>query len=284
MNPSPLDESLLTAYLDDELSDSEREVVEEQLKTNEHWKRLLAELQSIQCLIRELPTPVLARSLAVAPWKNPIQPNAILDAREKENDTSKHRSIPTSVLALAAGLFLCVLGSFAWMRFSVEQNELAKLEKMANPADSPTSTSAAAPAALETVNDPAMEALTPVSDIELKVEKPTVQSSDLSSETSVPATGTEGDLQARGPQLANPKLKLQSATPSAALKNEASDELNVALNAGLAPSMGLQTAQTTSSPEPVGTLHAVRIRSADKAGVDAIGQENKAQDLKSSRM
>ena len=107
MNPSQLDESLLTAYLDNELTEKDRILVEEQLKANEHWKQLLKELQSVQSLIRDLPKPMLARSLGDGPWTKRTPSNATLGTKEAKANTANHRSFPKSVLALAAGLFLC---------------------------------------------------------------------------------------------------------------------------------------------------------------------------------
>ncbi len=131
MNPSQLDESLLTAYLDGELSEQERTLVEEQLKVNEHWKQLLGELRNVQSLIRELPTPVLDRSLSSGPWTQNVQQNPAVGTIGRWTNAVNRGSFPMSIFAIAASL-LCVVGSLAWMRLGKVDLQVAEMEKIAN--------------------------------------------------------------------------------------------------------------------------------------------------------
>ena len=280
MNPSQLDESLLTAYLDDELSEKERQLVEEQLKVNEHWKQLLAELQSIQSLIRELPTPVLARSLADGPWTKTALPNAVLGTSEVQTDLAKHRSIPKSVLALAAGLILCAVGSFAWIRFGKQPDQIAKLEQMAAVGNSPKSPTTAVVAKPEAMNELMIDASTPKAQKE--VEQSVDQLSAPRSELSEMLAASESDSQERGMEPAIPKLKITPPLPAALA--EMSDRAGLAFSATAEPSVDLIAASSIARPEPVDTLFAVHSRTVRRSGLDRMTDERTAKDKKNDIM
>ncbi len=126
MDPLPLDDSLLTAYLDDELSDSERALVEERLEVDDRWKQLLNELENVRKLIQELPKSVLSRSIAVGPWNE--VPFLASTAVKRESDLP-HRTRSKTLfasLAMAASMAICAVGAFAWMRFGNTRDELAE--------------------------------------------------------------------------------------------------------------------------------------------------------------
>ncbi len=62
------DEVLLTAYLDDEVTDAEREKVEEQLRTSAASRKLLEELRSVRNLVTQLHLTQSTRSYQQGPW------------------------------------------------------------------------------------------------------------------------------------------------------------------------------------------------------------------------
>ena len=67
MNPE-FDEVLLTAYLDDEVTDAERLAVEKQLRTSESSRKLLEELRSVRSLVTQLHQTQPSRSFQSGPW------------------------------------------------------------------------------------------------------------------------------------------------------------------------------------------------------------------------
>ena len=67
MNPE-FDEVLLTAYLDDEVTDAERTAVEEQLRTSESSRKLLEEFRSVRSLVMQLHQSHPSRSFQSGPW------------------------------------------------------------------------------------------------------------------------------------------------------------------------------------------------------------------------
>ena len=66
----PFDETLLTAYLDDELTQEERLVVEQQLSVSESTCQLLEELRSVRTLVQRLHSVQPIRSFENAPWNS----------------------------------------------------------------------------------------------------------------------------------------------------------------------------------------------------------------------
>ncbi len=126
MKPTELDESLLTAYLDDELSHDERRLVEEQLKVNTEWKQLLSELEGVRALIRQMPKPVLSRPIANGPWNNQA---SILQPKIERNIASPESTqswLSIGQLVLAASLLVGGFVSIAIMRSEKGVREMAK--------------------------------------------------------------------------------------------------------------------------------------------------------------
>jgi hypothetical protein len=124
---------MLTAYLDNELDDRERQLVEARLAADEHWRQLLKELQSVRSLLRELPKPVLASSLVNGPWKDASYQNPSVVA-EANRAAQSGRKVPASALmALAASLLLCVWGAYRWLRSEGVPAEIALREQIAEP-------------------------------------------------------------------------------------------------------------------------------------------------------
>ncbi len=62
------DEVLLTAYLDDEVTDAERKTVEEQLRTSAASRKLLEELRSVRNLVTQLHMTQSTRNYQQGPW------------------------------------------------------------------------------------------------------------------------------------------------------------------------------------------------------------------------
>lgn len=93
MNEFPqFDESLLTAYLDNELNEAERLMVEDVLSRSEEARMLLDELQRIRTLVSGLRSIPLTRSFAHGPW-NQIETNdsSLADmATAANNEKAKH--------------------------------------------------------------------------------------------------------------------------------------------------------------------------------------------------
>ena len=71
LNPE-FDEVLLTAYLDDEVTDVERAQVEEQLRTSDASRKLLAELRSVRNLVVQLHMSQPSRTFQQGPWSDSI--------------------------------------------------------------------------------------------------------------------------------------------------------------------------------------------------------------------
>ncbi len=67
MNPE-FDEVLLTAYLDNEVTEAERARVEEQLRASEASRLLLEELRSVRTLVEQLHLSQPSRNFQIGPW------------------------------------------------------------------------------------------------------------------------------------------------------------------------------------------------------------------------
>ncbi len=93
MNPE-FDEVLLTAYLDDEVTDAERAAVEEQLQKSEAARKLLKELSSIRSIVTQLHLSQASRDWQKGPW------NATHESTSETRDDSIGESamvvLPTS--------------------------------------------------------------------------------------------------------------------------------------------------------------------------------------------
>ena len=66
-----LTEDMLSAYLDDELSDEERAAVDEELAGSAEWRAVRAELDSTRALVRALPV----REAPTGFWDAVLDPN-----------------------------------------------------------------------------------------------------------------------------------------------------------------------------------------------------------------
>lgn len=145
----PLDESLLSAYLDNELTDHEREQVIIELRSNVQWQKVLAELQQVRSLLSRLGKDESLKTLR-GPW-NQLEPtqaaisNSLVNSKslhEEEQDVSLITSplkkplegggsfgrSETISLALAAGLAAIALGVYAWLPTSQSLDRVSLVE------------------------------------------------------------------------------------------------------------------------------------------------------------
>ena len=122
-----LDDELLSAYLDGELTDSERAAVEARLATDPAAQQLLHELRSVSQSVQAIPTAGLGRDLsdeilrrarAAAPAAtrsreaksaSAAEPTSLIDTMPKVRAFSSRRSWIWASLVLAAGLLLMFL-------------------------------------------------------------------------------------------------------------------------------------------------------------------------------
>ena len=113
------DEVLLTAYLDDEVTEEERAIVVEELRTSEASRRLLEELRSVRNLVVQLHLLPPTRRFEQGPWNAAAVPEA--NAVAIPIDTPKvvlnkarwFRRMPLQRLAsLAALIAIAVCASF----------------------------------------------------------------------------------------------------------------------------------------------------------------------------
>ena len=109
MNPQ-FDEVLLTAYLDNEVTDEERASVEEQLQSSEASRKLLEELRSVRNLVAQLHLSKPDRRFQQGPWNEPTLPKvsgaslSMVAPRVVLNETSWYRRVPLQQLASLAAL------------------------------------------------------------------------------------------------------------------------------------------------------------------------------------
>ena len=111
------DDVLLTAYLDEEVNDTEREKVEEQLRTSAASRKLLEELRSVRNLVTLLHSTQSTRSYQQGPWS---QANlAIHEESSSASEMSKVvRQVPRSrwkfpfqrIASIAALIAIAVCG------------------------------------------------------------------------------------------------------------------------------------------------------------------------------
>jgi hypothetical protein len=126
--PTPdFDDELLSAYVDNELTPSERAAVEERLRTDEGARQTLAELQRAADALKALPARRLGRDLSANIWaaidaqKNDAQKTVesavvTLPSRDAAGPSGKGRGLIWAALAIAAALMLMVLRPGAELR------------------------------------------------------------------------------------------------------------------------------------------------------------------------
>ena len=110
MNPQ-FDEVLLTAYLDNEVTDEERASVEKQLQSSEASRKLLEELRSVRNLVAQLHLSQPARRFQRGPWNEPALPEvndvtrSVGTPRVVLKETRWYQRMPLQRLASLAALF-----------------------------------------------------------------------------------------------------------------------------------------------------------------------------------
>jgi hypothetical protein len=105
MSPE-FDEVLLTAFLDDEVTKTEREAVEEQLRTSESSRKLLEELRSVRNLVMQLHHSQPSRSFQNGPWnETPLPPESakvvLNESRLKWNSLTRRIASIAALIAIA---------------------------------------------------------------------------------------------------------------------------------------------------------------------------------------
>ncbi len=120
MNPQ-FDEVLLTAYLDNEVTDEERASVEKQLQSSEASRKLLEELRSVRNLVSQLHLSQPARRFQQGPWNEP----ALLEVNDVTlsvgtpwvvlKETRWYQRIPLQRLASLAALFAIAVCASAFL-------------------------------------------------------------------------------------------------------------------------------------------------------------------------
>jgi hypothetical protein len=119
MTPSENDESLLSAYLDDEVSPEERQWIEAKLAEDPRWRQLLDELRGVQLALAELPLPRLPGGVASQLWLNPAgddEERVVSPRAERRGERAVEQASPARWrvgLTLAASLLL-LLAVWGW--------------------------------------------------------------------------------------------------------------------------------------------------------------------------
>jgi hypothetical protein len=119
------DETLLTAYLDNELTSSEREAVERQLHSSESTRKLVAELRSIREMIMQVHLSPPSRSFTNGPWN---EPQVVLPLQGSIWARNWQR-----LASLAAVLAIIVGGSVLFVRTIVPFNHQLSDSRPATP-------------------------------------------------------------------------------------------------------------------------------------------------------
>ena len=110
MNPQ-FDEVLLTAYLDNEVTDQERASVEKQLQSSEASRKLLEELRSVRNLVAQLHLSQPVRRFQQGPWNEPTLSEvneatlSVGTPRVVLKETRWYQRMPLQRLASLAALF-----------------------------------------------------------------------------------------------------------------------------------------------------------------------------------
>jgi hypothetical protein len=119
------DETLLTAYLDNELTSSEREAVERQLHSSESTRKLVAELRSIRDMITQVHLSPPSRSFTNGPW-NDSQVALPLQGSIWTRNWQR-------LASLAAGLAIIVGGSVLLVRTNMPFRHQLSDSRLAKP-------------------------------------------------------------------------------------------------------------------------------------------------------
>ena len=114
LNPE-FDEVLLTAYLDDEVTDEERALVERQLRTSESSRKVLEELRSVRNLVVQLHMTQPNRSFQQGPWNEKDETVAssklvLSDHRSGWNKSFQRLASLAALIAIAACLSVLMWG------------------------------------------------------------------------------------------------------------------------------------------------------------------------------
>ena len=130
MNPE-FDEVLLTAYLDNEVTDSERMKVEEQLRVSESSRILLEELRSVRTLVAQLHLSQPSRDFQVGPWNetnptNEASPVVLNDPGSSWKVSYQRLASIAALIAIAVCTTVFLVGP---NRISITQHGAATIAK-----------------------------------------------------------------------------------------------------------------------------------------------------------
>ena len=128
---TPFEDVLLTAYLDNELTELERRTVEEQLVLSEESRNLLAELASIRDRVKLLHTVKSERSFRAGPWSQSSLTQA--EATDRLHPTSSVLESSGNawnwtwqqLVSIAALLAIAACSSLLWMRSNESASSIA---------------------------------------------------------------------------------------------------------------------------------------------------------------
>ena len=128
---TPFEDVLLTAYLDNELTELERRTVEEQLVLSEESRNLLAELVSIRDRVKLLHTVKSERSFRAGPWSLSSLTQA--EATDRLHPTSSVLESSGNawnwtwqqLVSIAALLAIAACSSLLWMRSNESASSIA---------------------------------------------------------------------------------------------------------------------------------------------------------------
>lgn len=133
------DDVLLTAYLDDEVTDAERASVEEQLRKSEASRKLLEELRSVRNLVVQLHLTQPSRGFQRGPWNETESPEARQELHSMDAPkvvliaSSWYRRLPLNRLAsLAAVIAIAICASVLWIRQNGQAVRLSDLSSRSN--------------------------------------------------------------------------------------------------------------------------------------------------------
>ncbi|MCY2982897.1 MAG: zf-HC2 domain-containing protein [Planctomycetota bacterium] len=134
MNPelnSEFEEVLLTAYLDDEVTDEERALVEKQLRTSESSRKLLEELRSVRDLVVQLRMTQPSRSFQQGPWNDNRETVAssqvvLNDHRSGWNKSFQRLASLAALIAVGVGVSVLLFGP-KWSTMAMTENAKAPL-------------------------------------------------------------------------------------------------------------------------------------------------------------
>jgi hypothetical protein len=141
----PFDETLLSAYLDQELDASERAMVERELEKSPELRALFAELSQIRNLVATCNIPLASESKAISgPWESSSTTDLVRSTPAVATQSAWTTHLPrlaslAAAIALLLGLGAIVVWSTSsgrWIAYQPTNEKVAKREASPSPAPS----------------------------------------------------------------------------------------------------------------------------------------------------